>query len=320
MPSKIIPQEHRDAMIAAYLAGESAEKAAALFGYSTPTCLTSLRQAGLLPRSHKENSRKYSVDESFFDKIDSEEKAYWLGFLTADGTVGPNYIKLSLQSGDKEHLSKFNTSLQSNYPVISRQQTVTEKVYTYVTVHIISHTLVSALNRLGVENNKSFTVRPCIHVPDVLLSHYWRGIFDGDGSVFLQGRRTKSGYPQWVVKLVGNQHIVSGFASFIQRFIPDATIDIRPHFRIFTKIYVGVDLPQKVLQVLYRDATIFLDRKKNSADELAQAKVRKFDRIGVTKEQLETLYAQHQSWVAVANELGVSIRYVHNRKRLFGIT
>ncbi len=320
MPSKIIPQEHRDAMIAAYLAGESAEKAAALFGYSAPTCLASLKQAGKLPRSHEENSRKYSVDESFFDKIDSEEKAYWLGFLTADGTVGRNYIILSLQSGDKEHLSKLNTSLQSNYPVISRQRTVSEKVYSSVSVHITSHRLVSALNRLGVENNKSFTVRPCVQIPDVLLSHYWRGIFDGDGSVFLQGRHTKSGYPQWTVKLVGNQHIVFGFASFIQRFIPDANPDIRPHFRIFTKIYTGIDLPQKVLQVLYRDATIFLDRKKKCADELAQATVRKFDRIGVTKEQLEALYTQHQSWVVVANELGVSIRYVHNRKRLFGIT
>jgi adenosyl cobinamide kinase/adenosyl cobinamide phosphate guanylyltransferase len=82
----------------------------------------------------------------------------------------------------------------------------------------------------------------------------------------------------------------------------------------------GIDLPQRVIQVLYRDATIFLDRKRTSASELAQAKVRKFDRIGVTKEQLEALYTQHQSWVVVANELGVSIRYVHYRKRLFGIT
>ena len=64
---------------------------------------------------NKQNAVKF--DETVFDEIDSEEKAYWLGFLFADGYISDlkekskhNYhFELSLKGSDINHLNKFNT-------------------------------------------------------------------------------------------------------------------------------------------------------------------------------------------------------------------
>jgi hypothetical protein len=64
LPNKIIPQEHRDAMVAAYLAGATAEEAAAQFGYSYMACIFALKQRGIKPRGRSETHRRYAVDET----------------------------------------------------------------------------------------------------------------------------------------------------------------------------------------------------------------------------------------------------------------
>ena len=60
MPNKIIPQEHRDFMVASYLAGATAKEAANQFGYSYMACIFALKQKGIEPRTngkHIENMR-----------------------------------------------------------------------------------------------------------------------------------------------------------------------------------------------------------------------------------------------------------------------
>jgi hypothetical protein len=259
MPNKIIPQEHRDAMVAAYLAGATAEAAASQFGYSYMACIFALKQRGIKPRGRSEARRVYAVDESFFDVINTEEKAYWLGFLTADGTIGDDLVMLALQEGDIPHLYKFTSSLRSNHPIIHREQTQKDKVYRFGQVCLTSQRLARALHRLGVGKKKSFIVRPCEQVPEHLLSHYWRGVFDGDGFV-TRARGRMFGAIKWDVGLVGNRAIVLGFETFIRQCTGQKA-QIKPHSRIFTVRYSGVALPQAILQVLYYDATIFLERK-----------------------------------------------------------
>jgi hypothetical protein len=276
MPNKVIPQEHRDAMVAAYLAGATAEEAAAQFGYSYMACIFALKQCGIKPRGRSEAHRRYAVDEAFFDAINTEEKAYWLGFLTADGTIRENVIMLLLQERDIGHLNKFTSSLRSKHPITRRDNTLEGEVYHCAQVSIGSTHLVTALKRLGVAERKSLTVRPCEYVPDHLLSHYWRGIFDGDGWITRKGSGL-FGARQWMVGLVGNREIVSGFETFVQRCLdwkarvePD-----KPGSRIFKVRYSGVALPQAVLHVLYADATIFLERKYDSMREVMHTPVQR---------------------------------------------
>ena len=67
-----------------------------------------------------------SFNIHFFDIIDTEEKAYWLGFLFADGAVTQykhSYdIELSLQIGDKEHVEKFAKYLYKDSTVYLKRK------------------------------------------------------------------------------------------------------------------------------------------------------------------------------------------------------
>ena len=71
----------------------------------------------------------YHCDYHYFDKIDTEEKAYWLGFLTADGWISKNEetnsaaVGVELQYGDINHLRKFNKSIGGNYQITDRWRT-----------------------------------------------------------------------------------------------------------------------------------------------------------------------------------------------------
>jgi len=177
------------------------------------------------------------------------------------------------QEKDISHLHKLTTSLGSNHPVITRENKLKGSVYRYGQVHIDSKRLATALKHLGVGERKSFTVRPCEHVTEALLHHYWRGVFDGDGFITLT-RSRKVGSIIWLTGVVGNKEMVTGFESFIQRSVKAEAI-IKPHHRIFMIRYGGVALPQTILRVLYQDATIFLTRKHECMNEVMNTAIQR---------------------------------------------
>lgn len=65
-----------------------------------------------------------------FETIDTEEKAYWLGFLYADGSVGSNddRIELGLAERDFHHIEKFRNFIGINNKISYREKT---KSYRY---------------------------------------------------------------------------------------------------------------------------------------------------------------------------------------------
>ena len=259
-----IPSKHEDAIIAAYLVGASAKEAAAQFGYSRQTGENVLKRRGIPIRPFTESHRHYSLDERFFDRIDTPDKAYWLGFLTADGIIGDRFVRIHLQLGDAEHLSKFAVSLRSEQPVSFRENTSSNGTSARQAMIIInSIKLAQSLHRLGVTSRKTFIVRPCEEVPETLLADYWRGVFDGDGSISRSGVL----HMKWQLSLVGNQAMVEGFREFIARFV-HSNASVRPTSSIFRVAYFGYDKPRAVARILYENATIYLDRKYALAKEL----------------------------------------------------
>ena len=60
-------------------------------------------------------NRRYNVNHKYFEVIDTEEKAYWLGFLYADGCViktkTGSSLLLKLSVKDEEHLNLFKTNI-----------------------------------------------------------------------------------------------------------------------------------------------------------------------------------------------------------------
>lgn len=315
MPSKIIPQDHKDAMVAAYLSGKTAKEAAEPFGYSWMACIGELRRRDIQPRGRSEAHRKYAVNESYFDRIDTEEKAYWLGFLTADGDIGDNHIQLRLSAKDKTHLSKFTTSIQSEHPITDSVVTIKDKKYKVAGLHIGSQRLASVLAKHGVTPRKSMTVEPCPNIPAHLIHHYWRGILDGDGCI--SGSRNRGdGSLKWSVAVVGSRWITAGFGAWVRTFI-DSEAEEKPHAQVYQIRFNGTRMAKAILERLYDGATIWLDRKQELALKVMSSPIQRQDRSTLTQNELKSLYNECGSWNAVAEKLGTSRGRLHHiRKRL----
>lgn len=263
-----VPEEIENKIIAAYQAGTSIEQIAAGLGCSTSACYIVMKRREIKLRTHSEANRRYNVDESFFDQIDTEEKAYWLGFLTADGHINNirNMITIDLKVSDRTHLEKFAAALKSSHLITYRECKLNGKLFPQAGIQVNSPRLVSALKKLGVGPKKSFTVQPCKSVPEIFLSAYWRGIFDGDGCICYPNNN-KGKKRIWNVSLVGNEFIVSGFQQYVTQFVVSKA-QIHCRGKTCSILYGGSDLPRSIVKVLYHDATVYLDRKYVLAQDL----------------------------------------------------
>lgn len=128
------------------------------------------------------NSRTNSVDETFFDKIDTPDKAYMLGWIISDGYV--NKYKLTFCLKDLEILEKFKVIIKSEHKISESNyyDKRTNKSYKRYMLQITSKKLVESLQKLGIHQAKSFTV-DLPNIPSNLYKHLIRGIFDGDGYI-----------------------------------------------------------------------------------------------------------------------------------------
>ena len=131
---------------------------------------------------NKQNRSK--INEHIFDQINSEEKAYWLGFIFADGYISSSPLRkdvksvyqfeLSLGIKDIEHLNKFKIFIDYEKDIITdgnRCRFVIANKHLWTT-----------LNELGCTPNKSLSLIFPI-IPQDLVRHFIRGYFDGDGCI-----------------------------------------------------------------------------------------------------------------------------------------
>lgn len=132
--------------------------------------------------------RKYSLNEDYFQELDSKDKAYFLGFIYADGFItkrsqGQNILGLTL--AEIEPIDKFKRYIQTQKKVgyYKKTNSYSDKSYEYK-LALISDKLVSDIEKLGVTERKTLTLT-FPEIREDLIPHFIRGYFDGDGSVFL---------------------------------------------------------------------------------------------------------------------------------------
>jgi hypothetical protein len=145
-------------------------------------------KSSIQQRAHKLGVNYLSYDEYYFNNIDNSEKAYWLGFLYADGYVTTNNRwGLQLAIKDLSHMENFLKCLQCNVNIKKRFKIslITNKYLESCGFMIHNLKMYNDLYKYGVVNNKTYCLKfPSINlIPDKLLSHFIRGYFDGDGSI-----------------------------------------------------------------------------------------------------------------------------------------
>jgi hypothetical protein len=231
----------------------------------------------------------YYCDYHYFDVIDTEEKAYWLGFLTADGWVNKNIkngsgvIGIELQYGDIKHLKKFNKSLAGNYQITDRWRPCkistkdpNKKHHTCI-IRIFSLIMYNSLVKLGFANDKSYNFSMPKLSPE-LMRHYMRGYFDGDGCLTVTNKSFNVSFVTAskqinddIVDMLQQQNIGFSEYSYVNDF---DTLTFVPRInRYADKI--------KFLDWIYQDCNIYLDRKYKKYLKVKESQKQTIERDGL---------------------------------------
>lgn len=220
------------------------------------TVLKHLKRWNVPIRKERYNST-YSVDIHFFDDIDTEEKAYILGLLLSDGHISERGIMLTLK--DKDVLIKYKSAIKSNVPIRKDR-------YGNHAVNIISKTLANKLREYGFHNRKSYGIdldKVLKHVPKQLEHHFVRGLFDGDGSIKIY-EYSYLKKPQFHFGFTGLRNVVN----YVKTFLNIKTKTVQESDITFTCTSSCRRTISDIYYILYKDATIYMERKHKTFQEI----------------------------------------------------
>jgi intein/homing endonuclease len=139
--------------------------------------------------SSRGNKQGYPRNEYYFNCIDTEEKAYWLGYLYADGCIHSNNYEVSMNTIDYEHCEKFKKAIgATNHKIINTEDKRFQTAKTLYQFTIKDKQLHEDLIKWGCIPQKSLKIEKIPNIPRDYVNHFIRGYFDGDGSLhYLQG-------------------------------------------------------------------------------------------------------------------------------------
>ena len=212
-------------------------------------------------RERLKGNQKYSVNEDYFKLIDCEEKAYWLGFMYADGYIieKNNSLYAGILIKDKEHLENFKVCIESNNPI---KNATTPNSYT---INISNKKFCENLIIQGCVPRKTFLIK----FPDLrndLKRHFIRGFFDGDGSITCTDKTL-----QITICCASND--------FISELVNElySNIELRRIKKIYKRkdgllLYVnssGEDI-SLISKYFYDNSKIYLNRKKEIFDNVKE--------------------------------------------------
>lgn len=239
--------------------------------------LEAMCRKGLIEKPYNTKIRYY-CNYDFFEKIDSEEKAYWLGFLYADGCIVENKgVNLLLAGYEKDHLEKYKKSLESDHPIEERYDTIRDKnrperIQHNVKVRINSLKIVKDLADKGCLPRKSLTLEfpTKEQVPNDLIHHFVRGFFDGDGSVWnIENTR------KWGVSIIATKkfaaQLMGKMLSSGNFMISDFSFEEHPNFQNNGMVYLQLcsfSAMNRFKLYIYNNHTVCLERKFKKFENL----------------------------------------------------
>jgi hypothetical protein len=216
-------------------------------------------------------SKTYHIGKpDYFHNIDSYMKAYWLGFIAADGYIVNNPSKvvgIQLSETDISVLESFKSHIESDIPIRTikaRTLKNKEKVYNSkpcVRFHIGSKQMFDDLVSHGITQNKSKTLSNIIeNIPYEFRDSFIVGYIDGDGTVLLPNGKIKTGTDKWYPS--HSVHVTA-------RGTCELLNGIKNHLNISTNIsfsvthVIHINSKKDIIRYLkcYENLDFFLERK-----------------------------------------------------------
>ena len=247
--------------IGLYQSGLSSIKVIEIPGVGIGKLTNNLKKRGLT-RSNKINSRKYDINHDFFKKINNEHKAYWLGFIYADGYVSKRKetekkLGIALSTKDINHLETFKKHINATYPInIYKSKSFGGVEIEYCRLLVSSNQLFDNLVAKGVFEKKTLILKFPDEsiVPKKLQNHFMRGYFDGDGSF----KKSNDGF--YAFSLCGTKEFLLKCQEILgkQTKLEKRHKDDKNNYSFSIG---GRRQVKKVGDYLYQNATVYLERK-----------------------------------------------------------
>lgn len=255
-----IPDEIRANIINDYINGMSGEACARKYNIYGTTVMNILKKNNVEIR--KNIPRKYSYNENYFNVIDTEEKAYWLGFIAADGSIGKEgkTLEIGLSSVDEDHLIKFAKCIGAETNIVKRKKSkCNDKLCDVSRVYIANKQIAQDLIKAGLDVRKSLTLEYPKNIPSHLQRHFIRGYFDGDGWI-TKGDISPYGIQRYIVGIIATKPFLDEMIKILEK---EGIYPTNP--RKNGKMYIwstsGMDNIIKFIDFIYKDSNVYLQRK-----------------------------------------------------------
>lgn len=220
-----------------------------------------------------------NLKENFFETIDSEEKAYILGLLFTDGSIGvrkgkPSSMKIELQIGDIAILEKIKEVMKIDSKLtISTHKNRSGSTTKSATLSVHNQKLVSDLAKYGVVPRKTYVTKHLPDIPKQYRKDFMRGLIDGDGSIYSTqcfNKKYQKYYRKKVIYFCSlHESICEDFRIWLKEIlqkdnVPRVSIE-KDSCRITLS---GTNDVRKVAAFLYKDSHISLARKYKLAKNI----------------------------------------------------
>lgn len=220
-------------------------------------------------------------NDRYFQNIDSQEKAYWLGFIFADGYITSHSCGVSdvssstrityefgmeLQRKDEYHLERLRDALGGVHQIYqkeSNQLICNNRMpsHTYSSVlRVYSKNIVMDLRANGIEFNKSYSsVFPIVN--DELFLDFLRGYLDGDGCIYTGLHDQGEKHPAHIRWVCNKREILDYIAE-------KANVLYGIKMRVYRKdaafalvCYAKQDIARLLSLLYHTDCNLWLERK-----------------------------------------------------------
>lgn len=236
-------KDKTDLVIQLYNEGWSCNKIGKHLGHNAG----SVRQL-LINNKYDTSKKLIPVDETFFEKIDSQDKAYVLGWMFSDGNVTDDgKVRISIHQNDIEILQKIKEVMKYKGDLHFNKQ--------MVTLCIGRQKMAQDLIKLGCPPRKSLILQ-FPQIEEEWLPHFIRGCYDGDGSILLR----KEG--KFSTNITSSDDFILGWSKELDKLNIVHTVYKKNPKKTTSSLFTNkFEDSVKLVKFLYKDANLFLQRK-----------------------------------------------------------
>lgn len=218
--------------------------------------------------------RYVGYNQLVFDSIDTEEKAYWLGFLYADGCIEKRKnsyrFEISVADKDKEHLDKFAKFIDYKREIHTKNPKFKGQIKPQKRITLSGKHFYDTLNSLGCTPNKSLILcfpSESIFKDKSLIRHFIRGYFDGDGCIGIYNRASST---RPMYNLLGTEE----FLSELNKYTPISRKVVSCNTPNFPSKAFRIQAVNReafaFLFYIYHNSTIYLNRKFDKYQDICR--------------------------------------------------